>query len=403
MTTGNVSPLSRPSPGNIHHQAVPFWRDVRVLAILSQIAFVVVVAVIAGLLYANLTTALVTRGLSSDFGFLDDEAGFEIKEGISYTPADTYGRAFLVGLFNTLRVAVLGIFLATLLGVVMGVARLSSNWLVAQIASAYIEVMRNTPLLVQLVFWYFAVVLQLPLVNQSLQLPGPIFINRRGVFVPGPLTTPSTATWLIFVGIALVVAVAVWALRRRWQERTGRPGYPWALGILALGAIATAGWFLAGESPLVVEAPSLQGFNFRGGLRLTPEFFALLLGLVVYTGAFIAEVVRGGILAVSKGQTEAAKALGLGTMLTLRLVIFPQAVRIIIPPLISQYLNLAKNSSLAIAIGFPDLFFVGQTMQNQTGRPIPVYVLIMASYLIMSLVTSTLMNIYNRRMQFVLR
>jgi general L-amino acid transport system permease protein len=374
-----------------------------VLAILSQIAFVVVVAVIAGLLYANLTSALVTRGLSSDFGFLDDEAGFEIKEGISYTPADTYGRAFLVGLFNTLRVAILGIFLATLLGVVMGVARLSSNWLVAQIASAYIEIMRNTPLLVQLVFWYFAVVFQLPLVNQSLQLPGPIFINRRGVFMPGPLTTPSTITWLIFVGIALVVSVAVWALRRRWQERTGRPGYPWALGILTLGVIATAGWFLAGESPLVVEAPSLQGFNFRGGLRLTPEFFALLLGLVVYTGAFIAEVVRGGILAVSKGQVEAAKALGLSTMLTLRLVIFPQAVRIIIPPLISQYLNLAKNSSLAIAIGFPDLFFVGQTMQNQTGRPIPVYALIMASYLIMSLVTSTLMNIYNRRMQFVLR
>jgi general L-amino acid transport system permease protein len=403
MTTGNVSLPSRPSPGSIHHQVVPFWRDVRVLAILSQIAFVVAVAVIAGLLYANLTSALVTRGLSSDFGFLDDEAGFEIKEGISYTPADTYGRAFLVGLFNTLRVAVLGVFLATLLGVVMGVARLSSNWLVAQIASAYIEIMRNTPLLVQLVFWYFAVVFQLPLVNQSLQLPGPIFINRRGVFMPGPLTTPSTATWLIFVGIAMVVAVAVWALRRRWQERTGRPGYPWALGILTLGVIATAGWFLAGESPLVVEAPSLQGFNFRGGLRLTPEFFALLLGLVVYTGAFIAEVVRGGILAVSKGQVEAAKALGLSTMLTLRLVIFPQAVRIIIPPLISQYLNLAKNSSLAIAIGFPDLFFVGQTMQNQTGRPIPVYAMIMATYLVMSLVTSTLMNMYNRRMQFLLR
>jgi general L-amino acid transport system permease protein len=403
MTTGNVLLPSSPSPGRIHHQAVPLWRDVRVLAILSQIAFVVVVAVIAGLLYANLTTALTKRGLSSDFGFLRDEAGFEIKEGIAYTPADTYGRAFLVGLVNTVRVAVLGTFLATLLGVVMGVARLSSNWLVTQIASAYIEIMRNTPLLVQLVFWYFAVVLQLPRVNESLQLPGPIFINRRGVFLPGPLTTPSTATWLIFVGMALVVAVGVWLLRRRRQDRTGQPGYPWALSMLALAVIAAAGWFLSGESPLIVEAPSLQGFNFKGGLRLTPEFFALLLGLVVYTGAFIAEVVRGGILAVSKGQAEAAKALGLSYMLTLRLVIFPQAVRVIIPPLISQYLNLAKNSSLAIAIGFPDLFMVGQTMQNQTGRPIPVYTMIMASYLIMSLATSVLMNIYNRRVQFLLR
>jgi general L-amino acid transport system permease protein len=403
MTTQGISPPTGSSPGIVHHQAVPFWRDVRVLAILSQIAFVVAVAIVAGLLYANLTTVLAKRGLSSDFGFLRDEAGFEIKEGIQYTPADTYGRAFLVGVVNTLSVAGLGIVLTTLLGVVMGVARLSGNWLVVQIASAYIEIMRNTPLLVQLVFWYFAVVLSLPLVNESLRLPGLIFINRRGVFLPGPLTTPTTHTWLVFVGMAFVVAVAVWLLRRRWQEQTGQPGYPWALSILSFVIITAGGWFLAGASPVIFEIPRLEGFNFKGGLRLTPEFFALLLGLVVYTGAFIAEVVRAGIQAVSKGQVEAAKALGLDDMKTLRLVIFPQAIRVIIPPLISQYLNLAKNSSLAIAIGYPDLFMVGQTIQNQTGRPIPVYAMVMASYLIMSLVTSGLMNLYNRRVQFVLR
>jgi general L-amino acid transport system permease protein len=370
---------------------------------LSQIVFVVVLAIVAGLLYANLTTAMAKRGLSSDFGFLQLEAGFEIKEGITYSPADTYGRAFLVGLVNTLRVASLGIVLATLLGVVMGVARLSGNWLVTQIAGAYIEIMRNTPLLVQLVFWYFAVVLRLPLVDQSLRLPGPIYLNRRGVFLPGPLATPSTDTWLVFVGVAVAVAAGVWIARKRGQERTGQPGHPWGLSILALVVIATAGWFMAGESPLMIEVPRLQGFNYRGGLRLTPEFFALLLGLVVYTGAFIAEVVRGGIQAVPKGQMEAAKALGLDSMKRLRLVIFPQAVRIIIPPLISHYLNLAKNSSLAIAIGYPDLFMVGQTMQNQTGRPIPVYVLIMATYLAMSLFTSLVMNIYNRRVQYLLK
>jgi general L-amino acid transport system permease protein len=402
MTTQNSSLPSGRLSGAAHHQAVPFWRDVRVLAILSQIAFVVILAVVAGLLYANLTTALARRGLSSDFGFIRLEASFEIKEGIRYTPADTYGRAFLVGLVNTLRVAGLGIALATLLGVAMGVARLSSNWLIARIAAAYVEVMRNTPLLVQLVFWYFAIVLNMPLVAQSLQL-GPIFLNRRGVFLPGLLTTPSTDTWLVFLGIAVVAAIGMWIWLRRRQERTGRPGYAWALSTLSLLVIAVAGWFLSGEPPLVVELPRLQGFNFQGGARMTPEFFALLLGLVVYTGAFIAEVVRGGILAVSKGQVEAAKALGLDTTQTLRLVIFPQAVRIIIPPLISQYLNLAKNSSLAIAIGYPDLFMVGQTMQNQTGRPLPVYIMVMGSYLAMSLITSVIMNIYNRRVQFVLR
>jgi general L-amino acid transport system permease protein len=228
-------------------------------------------------------------------------------------------------------------------------------------------------------------------------------MNRRGVFLPGLLSTPSTDTWLGFVGLAMAAAVAIWVWRRRRQEETGQPGYSWALSIMTFAVIAVAGWSLAEQSPLVVEVPRLQGFNYQGGLRLTPEFFALLMGLVVYTGAFIAEVVRGGIQAVPKGQVEAAKALGLDSMKRLRLVIFPQAIRIITPPLISQYLNLAKNSSLAIAIGYPDLFMVGQTMQNQTGRPIPVYALIMASYLAMSLFTSLVMNLYNRRMQYLLK
>jgi general L-amino acid transport system permease protein len=403
MAIQETSPPHKNSAATIHHQAVPFWRDVRVLAILSQIAFVIAVAIVAGMLYANLTMTLEQRGLASDFGFLKLEAGFEIKEGIEYTPADSYGRAFLVGVVNTLYVTGLGVLLTTLLGVVMGVARLSDNWLIARIADVYIEIIRNTPLLVQLFFWYFAVIFKLPLVKKSLQLPGPIFINRRGIFLPAPVASPTFRTWLVFIIVAIIVAIGLWVLRSRQQERTGQPGYPWTLAVLSFVIITVAGWFLAGDSPLVFDIPYLKGLNFKGGLRFTPEFFALLLGLVVYTGAFIAEVVRAGILAVSRGQIEAAQAVGLDNMQTLRLVIFPQAIRVVIPPLISQYLNLAKNSSLAVAIGYPDLFGVGKTIQNQTGRPLPVFVMIMASYLIMSLTTSVLMNIYNRRMRFVLR
>ncbi len=388
---------------SVYHHAVPFWRDVRVIQILSQVIFVIVVALVAGMLYSNLTNALVKRGLAGGFDFLRVEAGFEIGEGIEYHPSDSYGRAFLVGVVNTLRVIGVGIVLATLLGIAAGVARLSTNWIVNKIATVYIEIIRNTPLLVQLFFWYFAVLFKAPPVKESLQLPGPIFVNIRGVSIPWASPSPSFRTWLFFLGGGIVVAVAAGVILTHIQVRSGRSTHPFSAAVAALVLIPGLGWLLAGESPLNWEVPVLVRFNFQGGLTLMPEFTALLLGLVVYTAAFIAEVVRAGIQAVQRGQIEAAHALGLTGMQTLRLVIFPQALRVIIPPLTSQYLNLAKNSSLAVAIGYPDLYSVGGTIYNQTGRPVPVVVMITGSYLIMSLVTSILMNVYNRWVRFVER
>jgi len=384
-------------------RAVPFWRDVRVIRILSQIAFVILVAVIAGLLYANMVRGLRSRGLSGGFAFLRLEAGFQIGEGITYDPSDSYARAFLVGIVNTLRVTAVGIILTTMLGVVMGVARLSTNWLVNKIATVYVELIRNTPLLVQLFVWYFAIILKLPRVKESIALPGSIFISNRGAALPRPVPTASFRSWLYGLIVAAVVAAFLWIVRARGERRTGRPTFSllWiSVAFVALGALA---WFGVPGAPLVLDRPSLQGWNYQGGITLTPEFVAMLLGLVVYTGAFIAEVVRAGIQAVPRGQIEAARALGLKEGQTLRLVIFPQALRVIIPPLTSQYLNLAKNSSLAIAIGFPDLFNVAGTIFNQTGQAVPVIVLIMVSYLSMSLFTSLLMNLYNRRIQLVER
>lgn len=395
--------MARASSVLTARRAVPLWRDVRILRILSQVAFVVLVAVGAGVLYSNMMHGLRSRGLGGSFGFLELEAGFDVGEGIAYDASDSYARAFLVGVINTLRVTVVGIILATILGVVMGVARLSTNWLVNKIASVYIELIRNTPLLVQLFVWYFAIILKLPKVKESIALPGSIFISNRGAALPGPVPTASFRSWLYCLIAATAVAVVLWIVRARGQQRTGRPAFNLLWIGVAFVALAIFGWFVVPEVPLVLDKPSLQGWNYQGGLTLTPEFVGMLLGLVVYTGAFIAEVVRAGIQAVSRGQIEAARAVGLTEGQTLRLVIFPQALRVIVPPLTSQYLNLAKNSSLAIAIGFPDLFSVAGTIFNQTGQAVQVIVLIMVSYLSMSLFTSLLMNLYNRRVQLVER
>jgi general L-amino acid transport system permease protein len=381
--------------------AVPFWRDVRVLTILGQVVFVLVLAAVAGFLYANLSSAMRRRGLVADLGFLRLESGFEIGESlISYRPADTYARAFAVGLLNTLLVSGVGIALATILGVVAGIARLSTNWLVSRIAAIYIEVIRNTPLLVQLVFIYFGAFVKLPPVRESLKFPGSIFANQRGVFLPRPVPLPSFSSWLLFVAGGMVVVVVLWViLSRRLTARL-----PFSLAWIAIPVlllIPALGWIIVGESPIGLDLPILERFNFRGGLVLSPEFSAILTGLVIYTAAFIAEVVRGGIQAVTPGQIEAARALGLSEMQILRLIVIPQALRVIVPPLTSQYLNLAKNSSLAIAIGFPDLFSVSSTIANQTGQPVPVILLVMATYLAMSLFTSLIMNIYNRYVQIL--
>ncbi|GAB4518290.1 MAG: ABC transporter permease subunit [Anaerolineae bacterium] len=382
---------------------MPLWRDVRVLSWPGQIAVLAAVLLFLFILGRNMVTALEQRGLSLSFRFLQLEAGFQIGEGIAYSPSDTYGRAFLVGLVNTLRVSALGIVLATVLGVIVGVARLSNNWLVTRLTGAYIEVIRNTPLLVQLVFWYFAVILKLPRVQDSVTLPGPIFLHQRGITIPSLITSPALSRWALFSALGLILAIAVGQALQRYQIRTGTTTYPFLSGLAVLVVSIGVGWVLAGRPDIAWDVPQLQRFNFVGGQTLTPEFSALLIGLVVYTAAFIAEIVRGGILAVPHGQVEAAHALGLSSLQTLRLVIFPQALRVIIPPLISQYLNLAKNSSLAVVVGYPDLYAVGGTIANQTGQPVPVIVLIMGTYLSMSLFTALIMNWYNRRVQFVTR
>ncbi len=391
-----------PEPTPSRTSAVPPWRDVRVLRIAAQVFVLLVVGVVAALMVRNLMSAMTERGVGFGFGFLNRSAGFDISESpIPYSSTDTYAKAFLVGLLNTLFVSFIGIILATILGVLVGVARLSPNWLLRRITSAYVELMRNTPLLVQLVLIYFAVLLQLPSVAQTLALPGSIFLNQRGVFVPGPQLAAGLPVWAVFVAVGIAVLVVARRISRR-REDDGRPipGLR-ALGWLVLLVLAVIGWIVA--APMTFDLPVRERFNFIGGLSLSPEFTALLVGLVLYTAAFIGEVVRGGIQAVRQGQLEAARALGLSEGDTLRMIVFPQALRIIVPPLTSQYLNLAKNSSLAVAIGYPDLFKVGQTMANQTGQPVPVIILIMGTYLVISLATSLLMNIYNRRVQVLER
>ncbi len=387
--------------GMDRHAAVPFWRDTRVLTVLGQVVFVLALASIGAFLYANLSSAMRQRGLVADLGFLRMESGFEIGESvIAYHASDSYGRAYLAGLLNTVLVSAVGIVLATILGVIVGVARLSGNWLVQRIAIVYIEVIRNTPLLVQLVFIYFGVFVKLPPVRESLQVAGWIFANQRGLFIPRPVASSSFASWLWFMGAGVVAAAILWwALASRPSIWKRSPAWSALLALIIPGLA----WMTLAERPISLEAPVLERFNFRGGLSLSPEFSAVVTGLVIYTTAFIAEVVRGGIQAVKRGQIEAARAMGLSEVLILRLVVFPQALRVIVPPLTSQYLNLAKNSSLAVAIGFPDLFNIASTMANQTGQPVPVILLIMATYLAMSLFTSLAMNVYNRYAQILER
>ena len=380
------------------HRTVPPWRDVRVLRALTQVGVLLGVALLVGYLFNNLTTAMADRGFTVSFAFLERRAGFEIGESpVPYSASDTYAQAFLVGVLNTLFVSFVGIILATILGVIIGVARLSPNWLVSRVAAGYVELIRNTPLLLQLFLIYFIVLLQLPDVRESIDLFGTVFVNQRGLYVPGPQPSASLPAWIGLVVVGIVAAIAGRIVERRLEEQ-GRPGR--RLGLIGLGALiglVVVGWIVM--APMSFEVPVRGRFNFSGGLALSTSFAALLVGLVLYTAGFIAEVVRGGIQAVRRGQIEAARALGLSEGDTLRLVVFPQALRVIVPPLTSQYLNLTKNSSLAIAVGYPDLFKVGETMANQTGQPVAVIALVMATYLTISLATSLLMNIYNRRVQ----
>ena len=388
----------------LYRRGVPLWRDVVVLQWVAQIASAIAVVGFVVFFIGNVLEAAESRGLGLGYDFLGDAAGFPLPEtALEYDPSRPFGYAFLIGLLHTLRVAMVGIVLATLVGVVIALARLSTNWLVSKLAGTYIEIIRNVPLAVQLFFWYFAVFQQLPSVQESLALPGPVYLSQRGLYTVWVEPTGTFGTWMIFVAAAVILFVVLHRVLIRHQLHTGRSTYPVATSLAVLVALPVPGWLVVGANPLQKTVPELGRFNFVGGLTLTPEFAALLAGLVIYTGAFIAEVVRAGIQAVSKGQFEAARALGLSSLSVLRLVVIPQALRIIIPPLISQYLNLAKNSSLAVLVGYPDLFFVGKTTINQAGRAVPVFVLMMACYLAISLVTSAIMNVYNRRVRLVER
>jgi len=348
----------------------------------------------------NAKANLDARNIASGFGFLDNTAGFGVNQSlIAYTEADTYRRVFFVGLLNTLLVAGIGIVLATILGFAIGIARLSSNWLLARLAGGYVEVIRNLPLLFQILFWYLAVLGTLPGPRQSLSIFGEVFINNRGIIVLRPIFSEGAEFVLAAFLLAIPTAFALraWATRRHARSGQQFPVLWTGLGLLIGGPLAV---FAMLGFPISFEQPELRGFNFVGGIRLIPEFVALLIALATYTAAFIAEVVRAGVLAVARGQTEAAFALGLRRGLTLRLIVVPQALRVIVPPLTNQYLNLTKNSSLAVAIGYPDLVavFAGTTL-NQTGQAIEIIAITMAVYLFISLVTSALMNWYNARIQ----
>jgi general L-amino acid transport system permease protein len=388
----------------VTRSSIPLWRDERVLQGIAQV--VSAVLVIGFLIFAisNVLKAAEARGLGLGYDFVDEAAGFPLAESvIPYDESRSFAYAFQVGILNTIKAALVGVVLATIVGTTVALARLSTNWLVSRTASVYIEAIRNVPLLVQLFIWYFAVFQNLPDVQESVQWPGPIYLSQRGVYLPAPVPTSTFRPWIVIVAVAIGMAILLRIVLGRYQLKTGHTTYPVATAIVVLLALPIAGWFLVGASPLVTDIPVMGKFNFEGGLRLTTEYAALLVGLVVYTGAFIAEVVRAGILAVDRGQFEAARAVGLSNIQVLRLVVFPQAMRVIIPPLISQYLNLTKNSSLAIAVGYPDLFFVGRTIINQAGRAVPVFLMVMGVYLFTSLTTSVLMNIYNRRIQLVER
>lgn len=383
----------------------PFYRDERVLSILSQVLVIGLVLGLGLFLYTNMIRGLSEKHtVAISFAFLRQTAGFDIGESlISYSREDTYARAFVVGLLNTFQVALLGILFATALGIFIGVMRLSPNFLINRIAAIYIDIFRNIPLLVLLIFWAQAVFLKLPRVAEALILPGPIFLSNRGVALPWGIPTDSWGTYLAVLGAGVVLGTGVAFVLREQGKRSGRmPLLPlWFL--LTLAAVGLVGWLLIPQ-PLTLEQPFLDGFNTKGGMVLSQQFMALVSGLVIYTAAFIAEIVRAGIQSVSKGQREAATAMGLSPTQTLRLVIFPQALRVMIPPMTSQYLNLTKNSSLAIAIGYPDLFAVaGNTILNQTGREIEVFALLMSIYLSLSLLTSLLMNLYNRHIRLVER
>ena len=383
---------------------IPFYRNPKLRGLLLQVFLCAVLGLLAYGAIHNAAENLARAHIASGFGFWDVPAGFDISQAlIDYSSqSSTNGRAFWVGLLNTLLVAGLGIVFATMIGFTVGIARLSKNFLLARLATSYVELIRNVPLLLQLLFWYNAVLKALPEMATSLMLPGGIILNNRGLFTPRPLFADG---WQIFGVLAAAIALAVVfiVVTGRIERLQRALAARFTGAILIVIGLPVAALFAAG-APLAFDYPEVGRFNVRGGGELLPELVALLFGLSIYTAAFIAEVVRAGLKSVSPGQSEAALALGLRRTQTLHLIVIPQAMRVIIPPLTNQYLNLTKNSTLAVAIGYPDLvqIFTG-TVQNNTGQAVEVVIITMAVYLTFSLITSLVMNIYNARFALVER
>jgi general L-amino acid transport system permease protein len=397
---GNCSPDSPTPPiamANDNTQSTPIWRDDRFWKVALQVLTVVAVLGVLALLLGNLSRNMQQKGIQFGFNFLRNPANFGIGESLlTYSPAEPYFKALFVGLVNTLRVMLAGIVLTTIVGIAAGIASFSDNWLVRQISWVYVEIVRNTPLLLQLFFWYFAVFFGLPVPEAQVQWLNSIYLSKAGIYLPWPPNTPGAWMWLVVLVAGAIAAAILWQWRIKLIIDRGESGNPQLYTLIAMGAIALGilvfglGW----QVPRAIAPGQVEG-----GLRLSLEFSALLAGLVFYTGAFVAEIVRAGIQSVSRGQWEAARSLGLHPSLVMRLVVFPQALRVMIPSLNSQYQNLAKNSSLGFAIAYPEIYSVSNTTYNQTGKPIEVFVLIMVAYLIINTTISLIMNQLNRAVQ----
>jgi general L-amino acid transport system permease protein len=389
--------------GTVTPSKAPFWYDPKVRAVLFQVGVLGMVGLLAYYLMTNTLANLERQAIATGFGFLEKQSSFEIGESlISYSAADTYFRALLVGALNTLLVSFIGIILTIILGTFIGIARLSTNWLLSKMAAIYIEFFQDIPILLQLFFWYAFFYEILPQPRQALNLFKGAFLCNRGLILAIPAAHPAFK----YMAVAFLIGCLAVYLMRRWarkrQDETGRLFPVFKAAVVILVGLPVITWWAAG-APTAMDMPVLRGFNFQGGITVSPEFTAVLLGLVLYTAAFVAEVVRAGIQSVSKGQTEAAASIGLKPGQILNLVILPQALRVIIPPLTSQMLNLTKNSSLAVAIGYPEFVSVAGTTINQTGQAIEGVALIMTIYLIFSLTTSAFMNWYNKKMKLVER
>jgi general L-amino acid transport system permease protein len=382
----------------MNEEKTPLWRDERFWQITGQISLVIVLLVVISYFGNNLTNNLQRLGIRFGFQFIGNPASFNIGNSpIAYQSTDPYTKALLVGLLNSLRVLIIGIVLATFLGITVGIGRLSHNWLIRQITAIYVQILRNTPLLLQLFFWYFAVFLKLPAIENHLKFFDFIYLSNRGMDIPWPDNTSQSWLSLALLIISIIATILLNKQRLKLIAETGSSGKIFVY--IILGIVVFSILILLFGLNWIIPEFFPENTVIQGGLNLSPEFATILFGLTFYTAAFIAEIVRAGIQSVNKGQREAAQALGLKPSLIMQLVIFPQALRVIIPPLTSEFLNLAKNSSLAIAIGYTDIYAVATTISNQTGKAIEMLLIVMLTYLIINLIISTFMNIFNRFVQ----